>query len=281
MLGPLLALTASLSWGLGDFLAGLRTRRLPVVTVVVVSQAAGLATIALVVALRGVGPPDARYLGYAALAGVAGAVGITALYKGLAVGPMSIVAPISATAAVVPVVADLLEGGRPSSVQAAGIGLAIVGVVLASRSPEVDGGHPDAAKGVALALVAALSFGLLLVALGEASKGDPYWGTLMMRGTSLSLFVLTALALRPSFVLARYDLPVLLLIGVLDTAGNALFAVATTKSLLSVAAVLGQLYPVVTVLLARLVLGERVSNGQGVGIGSAFAGVALISIGST
>ena len=102
-----------------------------------------------------------------------------------------------------------------------------------------------------------------------------------MRGTSLSLFVLTALALRPSFALARYDLPVLLLIGVLDTAGNALFAVATTKSLLSVAAVLGQLYPVVTVLLARLVLGERVSNGQGVGIGSAFAGVALISIGST
>lgn len=281
MLGPLLALTASLSWGLGDFLAGLRTRRLPVVTVLVVSQAAGFATIALVVAVRGTGPPDGRYLAYAALAGVAGAVGLAALYQGLAVGPMSIVAPISATAAVVPVVVDLASGGRPSSVQAVGIGLAVVGVVLASRPPGSGGVRQRAAKGVALALVAALSFGLLLTALGEASEGDPYWGTLTMRATSFSLLVLAALVLRPSFALGERDLPVLLLIGVLDTAGNALFAVATTESLLSVAAVLGQLYPVVTVLLARLVLGERISRGQGIGVVSAFAGVALVTAAST
>lgn len=281
MLGPLLALTASLSWGLGDFLAGLRTRRLPVVTVLVVSQAAGFATIALVVAVRGTGPPDGRYLAYAALAGVAGAVGLAALYQGLAVGPMSIVAPISATAAVVPVVVDLASGGRPSSVQAVGIGLAVVGVVLASRPPGSGGVRQRAGKGVALALVAALSFGLLLTALGEASEGDPYWGTLTMRATSFSLLVLAALVLRPSFALGERDLPVLLLIGVLDTAGNALFAVATTESLLSVAAVLGQLYPVVTVLLARLVLGERISRGQGIGVVSAFAGVALVTAAST
>jgi len=90
VLGPLLALTASLSWGLGDFLAGLRTRRLPVVTVLVVSQAAGLATIALVVAVRGTAPPDGRYVAYAALAGVAGAVGLAALYRGLALGPIDV-----------------------------------------------------------------------------------------------------------------------------------------------------------------------------------------------
>jgi drug/metabolite transporter (DMT)-like permease len=100
-----------------------------------------------------------------------------------------------------------------------------------------------------------------------------------MRGTSFSLLVLAALVLRPSFALAERDLPVLLLIGVLDTAGNALFAVATTESLLSVAAVLGQLYPVVTVLLARFVLGERMSRGQGAGVVGAFAGVALITAG--
>ena len=100
-----------------------------------------------------------------------------------------------------------------------------------------------------------------------------------MRGTSFSLVVLTALVLRPSFTLGERDLPVLLLIGVLDTAGNALFAVATTESLLAVAAVLAQLYPVVTVLLARLVLGERISRGQGLGVVSAFAGVALITAG--
>jgi drug/metabolite transporter (DMT)-like permease len=277
--GPLLALTASLSWGLGDFLAGIRTRRLPVVTVLVVSQAAGLATIALVVALRGAGPPEGRYLLFGSLAGVAGAVGLAALYRGLAVGPMSIVAPISATAAVVPVVAGVLTGERPSTAQAAGIGLAVVGVVLASRMPGPDGPHGSRAEGVGLALVAALAFGLLLVALGEASEGDPYWGTLSMRATSFSLLVLAALVLRPSFALDERDLPVLLLIGVLDTVGNVLFAVATTKSLLAVVAVLGQLYPVVTVLLARVVLGERISRGQGAGVVSAFAGVALITAG--
>ena len=129
-----------------------------------------------------------------------------------------------------------------------------------------------------LGLVAALSFGLLLVLLGEASDGDPYWGTLAMRATSFSLLVLVALATRPSFALTGRDLPVLLLIGVLDTVGNVLFAVATTESLLSVAAVLGQLYPVVTVLLARLLLGERISRAQAVGVVSAFAGVALITV---
>lgn len=277
-MGPLLALTASLSWGLGDFLAGLCTRRLPVVTVLVVSQAAGLATIALVVAVRGAGPPDARHLLYGSLAGVCGAVGLAALYRGLAVGPMSIVAPISATAAAVPVVFDLVTGDRPSGVQAAGIALAVAGVVLASRAGAAEGRRAST-EGVGLALVAAVSFGLLLVLLGEASEGDPYWGTLAMRGTSFSLLVLAALVLRPSFALAERDLPVLLLIGVLDTAGNTLFAVATTESLLSVAAVLGQLYPVVTVLLARLVLGERMSRGQGAGVVSAFTGVALITAG--
>jgi drug/metabolite transporter (DMT)-like permease len=277
--GPLLALTASLSWGLGDFLAGVRTRRLPVVTVLVVSQAAGLTTIALVVAIRGVGPPEGRYLLVGSLAGVAGALGLAALYRGLAVGPMSIVAPISATAAVVPVVAGILTGERPSAAQAAGIGLAVAGVVLASRMPGPDVPRGSRAEGVGLALVAALAFGLLLVALGEASEGDPYWGTLSMRTASFSLLVLAALVLRPSFALRERDLPVLLLIGVLDTAGNVLFAVATTKSLLAVVAVLGQLYPVVTVLLARVVLGERISPGQGAGVVSAFAGVALITAG--
>lgn len=278
MPGPLLALAASVSWGLGDFLAGLRTRRLPVVTVLVVSQAAGLVTIVLVVAVRGVGPPDGRYLLYGSLAGLAGAVGLVALYRGLAIGPMSIVAPISATAAVVPVVVDLLVGDRPSPAQDAGIALAVLGVALASRTP-AGRRVRRAASGVGLALVAAVAFGLLLVALGAASDGDPYWGTLSMRGTSFALFVLAALVLRPSFALGERDLPVLIAIGVLDTAGNALFAVATTESLLSVAAVLGQLYPVVTVLLARAVLGERLSRVQAAGVVAAFGGIALVTAG--
>jgi drug/metabolite transporter (DMT)-like permease len=277
--GPLLALTASLSWGVGDFLAGLRARRLPVLTVLVVSQAAGLSTIALVVAVRGEGPPEARYLGYAALAGIAGAIGLAALYRGLAVGSMSVVAPVSATAAVVPVLFGIAGGERPSAAQNVGIAVAVAGVVLASRARAGDGRGRALAEGTGLALLAALAFGLLLVALGEASEGDPYWGTLAMRATSFSLLVLAAAVLRPSLAAARGDLPVLLLVGVLDTAGNVLFAVATTESLLSLVAVLGQLYPVVTVLLARILLGERLTRGQGVGVVGAFAGVALITAG--
>ena len=279
MLGPLLALTASLSWGVGDFLGGLRAKRLPVLTVLVISQAAGVTSIALVVALRAVGPPEARYVGSAVLAGICGAIGLAALYRGLAVGPMSVVAPISATAAVVPVVFGIASGERPSALQGLGIALAFAGVVLASRARDAAGGRSTGGEGVGLALIAAVAFGLLLVALGEASEGDALWGTLSMRTTSFSLLVLTALLLRPSFALGERDLPVLLLIGVLDTLGNALFAVATTKSLLSLVAVLGQLYPVVTVLLARVLLGERLSGSQGAGVVSTFAGVALITAG--
>jgi drug/metabolite transporter (DMT)-like permease len=277
--GPFLALAASLSWGVGDFLAGLSSRRLQVLTVLVVSQAAGLASLAVIVAVRGSGPPEARYLVYAALAGIAGAVGLAALYRGLAVGSMSVVAPISATAAVIPVVAGVIEGERPSPVQGAGIALALGGVVLASRERRSDGRGRGVAEGVGLALVAAVGFGLLLVALGAASDADALWGTFAMRTTSFTLLALAALVARPRLSLARDSLPVLALIGVLDAAGNALFALATTESLLSVAAVLAQLYPVVTVLLARVILGERISRPQQAGVGAAFAGIALITAG--
>jgi drug/metabolite transporter (DMT)-like permease len=279
MTGPILALAASLSWGVGDFLAGLRSRKLQVLTVLVVSQAAGLTALGALVAVRGEGPPAARYLLYAALAGIAGAVGLAALYRGLAVGSMGVVAPISATAAVIPVVAGLVTGERPSAAQGAGIGLALAGVVLASRERSSDGGGRRVAEGVGLALVAAVSFGLLLVALGAASDADASWATFAMRSTSFTLLAATAVVVRPNLSLGRDDLAVLALIGVLDAAGNALFALATTEGLLSVVAVLAQLYPVVTVILARVILGERISRPQQVGVIAAFAGVALITAG--
>lgn len=279
MTGPFLALAASLSWGVGDFLAGLSSRKLQVLTVLVVSQAAGLTSLLVLVAVRGNGPPEARYLLYASLAGIAGAIGLAALYRGLAVGSMSVVAPISATAAVIPVAAGVITGERPSGAQGAGIALALAGVVLASRESRPDGGGRGVAEGVGLALVAAVGFGLLLVALGAASDADALWATLAMRTTSFTLLALAALIVRPTLAVGRDNLPVLVLIGVLDAAGNALFALATTESLLSVAAVLAQLYPVVTVLLARMVLGERISRPQQVGVLSAFAGIALITAG--
>lgn len=279
MPGPLLALGASISWGVGDFLGGLRARTHPLLTVLVVSQAAGLVSIAAVVAVRGQGPPAVDDAVYAALAGVAGTVGLAALYRGLAVGAMSIVAPISATSATVPLAVGLATGDRPTSLQALGVGLALAGVVLAARPPGAGERRDGAAAGVGLALLAALAFGLLLVSLDAAAETDPLWATAVLRATSFSLLALTAIVVRPRFGVGPGDLRVLALIGILDTAGNALFAAASSRSLLSLAAVLAQLYPVVTVLLARLVLGERIGRPQQLGVAAALAGVGLITVG--
>jgi drug/metabolite transporter (DMT)-like permease len=277
--GPALALGASLSWGLGDFLAGLASRRQRLLTVLVVSQGAGLASIATLIEVRGEGPPGARYAVYAVLAGLAGTVGIAALYGGLAAGPMSVVAPVSSTSAVVPLAAGFAAGERPAPLQLLGVGLALAGVVLAAREPG-HGERPRAvAAGAGLALVAALAFGLLLVALDAASEGDPLWATATQRTTSFSLFALAWAFVRPAMPAEASALGVLALIGILDTAGNALFATASTRSLLSLAAVLAQLYPIVTVVLARFVLHERITRRQQVGVAAAFAGVGLITAG--
>ena len=279
MLAPGLALAASLSWGIADFVAGLRSRRLPLLTVLVVVQSAGLLSIGAVVALRGEAPPGVTHALYAALAGVAGAIGLAALYRGLAVGAMSVVAPIAATGAIVPVVAGIATGDRLSAAQALGVVLALAGVVLAAREPGRSATGSAVAAGVVPALVAALAFGLLLVALDAGAEADPLWATLILRATSWTLIGAAALAVRPALAVARPDVAALALVGVLDTGANALFAAASTRGLLSVVSVLGQLYPIATVLLARIFLHERLARPQQVGVAGAFAGVALLTAG--
>ncbi|HUG56377.1 MAG TPA: EamA family transporter [Candidatus Limnocylindrales bacterium] len=282
MTGIAFALTASLSWGFADFLAGLKSRSLPVLAVLVVSQPAGLAVVAVLVAVRGAPAPDARHALYAALGGWAGIVGLAAFYRGLSVGAMSVVAPLSATAALVPLAVGLATGERPSSLQGAGVALALVGVVLASREAEVEARRGNRmAAGVGLALIAALGFGLLFVAVDAATAGgaDVLWVTFLLRSASLTLVLAAALAVRPRLPRHPRTLAVLLLVGVLDMSANALFAAASTRGLVSVVAVLASLYPVVVVLLARVVLNERIARAQQAGVALALAGVALISAG--
>jgi drug/metabolite transporter (DMT)-like permease len=278
VLAPALALAASLSWGVADYLAGLRSRRLPLLTVLLVVQSAGLASIGIVVAVRGEGPPEREALLYAVLAGLAGAVGLAALYRGLAIGAMSIVAPITATGVVVPVVFGVATGDDTSGFQAAGIVLAIAGVILAAREPGPLA-RGSIAAGAGIAVVAAIAFGLILIALDAAADGDALWGTLVMRATSWSIWLVGFALLRPSLSLAPGDLRVLGLVGVLDTGANAFFGLASTRGLLSVVSVLAQLYPIVTVLLARIFLHERISRPQLLGVAAAFLGVALITVG--
>jgi drug/metabolite transporter (DMT)-like permease len=273
-----LGLASSLCWGVSDFLGGLKSRTLSLLAVLLVGQLVGLVGLAAIVALRGEGPPGTDALLLAALSSVSGVLGLAAFYRGLAVGAMAVVAPIAATGAVVPVVAGLIAGERPSAVQGAGVALAIAGVMVASREESEAGQRPRLATGVGLALVAALGFGGFFVLIDRAAEQDMLWALLANRTAGVCGVALAALALRPRLRgIGRGDLGVLVLVGALDTGANALFAAAAADGLVSLAAVLSSLYPVVTIVLARLVLGERVRAVQRAGVAVALAGVALIS----
>lgn len=276
MIAVALALGASLSWGLGDFLGGLSARRLPALVVVALSQLAGLAAVASFVLARGDGPPGWRALLPAALAGMAGALGLAALYRAMAIGAMGVAAPISATAAAIPFAAGLAEGDRPSAAQTAGAALAVLGVVLVSRERAAGA---RVASGVGLAAASAVAFGLFFVGIDAASDEGAAWAVLAARAASCSLALAVALSVRAAIRPALPSLRVLALIGTLDMGANVLFAAASTRGLVGIVSVLASLYPVVTVALARLVLDERIERHQLGGGAAALAGVGLIAAG--
>jgi drug/metabolite transporter (DMT)-like permease len=271
----ILALSSSLTWGASDFFGGLQTRRRPLTTVMVFSLGAGFLALLLVLIIRGEGPPGGSgWIAWAALASVCGISGLAAFYRGLAIGAMGVVAPISSAAAAVPLAVGLAIGERPHPLQAIGIALAIGGVVLASRE---EGGA--SAAGTGLAIIAALGFGGFFVAIDQASKADVMWALTVSRAFSFAALLAAALAVRPRMPSTTADVASLAAIGLLDTSANLLFALATTRGLVSVVAVLGSLYPIITVLLARFFLDERLHSLQRVGAVGALAGAALISAG--
>jgi drug/metabolite transporter (DMT)-like permease len=224
--------------------------------------------------------PSWSAVGWAALAGSAGIVALGAFYRALAIGTMSVVAPISATAAAVPVLVGLAEGERPGGLQIAGMVAALAGVILASREPVEEGCPPANRAAIGLALVAAAGFGTFFVGIDRASAtAEVPWVIVVQRCCSLTLLVIAALAVRPSLPRDGASLLVLGAVGLLDLGANGLYALATTKGLLSVVSVLGSLYPAVTVVLARFVLAERIARVQEVGVVLALAGVVAISAG--
>ena len=276
-----LGLAASVSWGVADFLGGIQSRRMPVVAVVLGSQLAGLALVAVIVAIRGTAPPSGGdFFFYAAASSVAGIAGLTAFYKALSIGAMGVVAPLSSTAAVIPLVVGLAGGDSLNAPQASGIALAIAGVVLASREASDEAKASTAvARGAGFALISALGFGFFFVAIAKASDADVMWAVCVNRTVSALLLTAALLVTRPRIGLRARDMRVLALVGVLDTGANGLFALASTKGLVSVVSVLASLYPIVTVVLARVVLKERLHAVQRIGAAAALAGVALISAG--
>ena len=270
-----LALSASLTWGFADFFGPLKGRTLGALRVLVYVQLGGLVVIALIVAIRGKGPADLGAL-YAIPAATSGTLGLYAYYRGMAVGAMSIVAPIAGISAGIPVIFGIITGDRPSLWQWLGIAAALGGVFLASVEPGRGG---RVAAGVGLALLAAIGFGGYFPPMHEAGIADFWWASLIFRMTSTSIILAAVAIRRPSLAVAPIQVPVLALIGIGDMLGNLLFAAASTSGLVSITSVLASLYPIVTVVLARLVLKERVARSQEAGIALTLAGVALISAG--
>jgi drug/metabolite transporter (DMT)-like permease len=278
-----IAFGASVAWGSADFLAGVSCRRLALLTVLLVSQAVGLALLLPVVLVQG-RPAAGSFVLLAVLAGVFNGAALAALYRGLAGGKMGVVAPIAATDAVIPVAFGLLTGERPAPVVMVGIGLALAGIVLASRpaaEEQDDAANPrdSTAKSVTLALIAALCFGGFMIAINGASEGGTLWAVTFSRLTTVVMLAAVALALRPNVALGRRDAAPLLAIGALDAGACVLFAAATTAGLLSLVAVFGSFYPVFTILLAGAVLRERLDPKQRVGVLGALVGATLIAAG--
>jgi drug/metabolite transporter (DMT)-like permease len=229
----------------------------------------------LAVALRG--EVDSRSFLLGCLAGIGGGAGLAAFYRALSLGTMSVVSPVVACGAVVPFGIAITKGERPSPLALCGAAAALGGAVLASVE-ERRASSPDRARAIGLALAAAIALGLFVYFLGLGSREGDALSTLVgARVGSLSFLLVAALAMRAPLAIGRSSLAAVAAVGLADVTANALFAFASRHSLLALVAVLGSLYPVVTVLLAHVVLGERLTRPQQLGIGIALAGVAAIA----
>jgi drug/metabolite transporter (DMT)-like permease len=192
---------------------------------------------------------------------------------------MGVVAPISATAPLIPIVVGLARGERPDAVESVGMAMALVGMILTSRERDTHSGRQRAAEGAVFGLLAAGAFGLSLVALDEGANADPYWSSLVLRVASSLAIVTVVLALRKPVRAPRRFWPALGVIAVLDVTGTVFFSVSTTKGLISIVSAVISFVPVFVALLARMLLHERLQRIQVAGAGLAIAGVALIAIG--
>jgi len=279
LLALAISLASAASWGLSDFLGGLQSRRLSVLAVLAVSQPAGLLLIALLLPFFGADPIPADKLAIAFAAGAASLGGLGAFYAAMAMGTVSVVAPVAALGVVVPVAFGLAQGEEPGSIQLAGLVAAIAGVVVLSY--EEDPEHAGVARrSIGLAILAGLGFGLFFTGLDAASPDRPGWAILAVRLGGVSAIAVALLVSRPQLTGVAAALPVLVAIGAFDVAANALFAVASTKGILPVVAVGGSMYPAFTVALAHGVLGERLARIQWGGVILALAGVGLIASGT-
>jgi drug/metabolite transporter (DMT)-like permease len=246
--------------------------------VLAVSQPAGLVLIAVMIVIFGADPISADKFAIAALAGAASLGGLWAFYAAMAMGTVSVVAPIASLGVIVPVAVGLARGDSPAAIQLIGLVPAIAGVVILSYEE-----HPEhagvARRAIVLAILAGLGFGIFFTALDIASPDRPGWAILAVRVGGVAVVAVALLITRPRLAAVSGSIAVLLVIGFFDVLANALFAVASTKGVLPVVAVGGSMYPAFTIALATVVLKERLARVQWAGVALALLGVALIAAG--
>ena len=273
MLPLTLALGASVAWGASDFLGGVASRRLPVVVVLLGAQVVGLALATTVWLLTGSELPATDVIALGAAAGIAELFGFACLYRGLAIGAMTAVAPLAALTAVLPVAVAVGGGEQMAALQVGGMLLAIAGSAVTAADP----GTRRVAHGAGLGLAAALCFGAFFVFLGEASESAGPAAVLCGRVASVAALALLVAARPPAARPMRPDAVVIAALGALDVAANLAYAGAAVHGADATVAVLGSLYPLTTVLLARALLHERMGAPRLAGVFAVLGGVALIS----
>jgi uncharacterized membrane protein len=285
-------LASALAWGAGDFSGGLATKRAPVFTVLAIGHGFGLLMLIGVALLWGESFPAIADLAWGLAAGLSGVIGLSSLYQALAIGRMGLVAPVSSVlAAALPVLFGTLIEGRPGALTLAGFGLALLGIWLVAGVGGAAGGR----AGLGLAVLAGCGFGVLFILLDRVSEGAVFWPLVAARCGSFALVMLIVVMRRSyqnqeprtenhsailgsqfSILGSQVLLPVLLA-GALDVAGNVFFVLATQSGRLDIAAILSSMYPASTVILAALLLGERVTRPQLAGIGAVLTAIVLIT----
>ena len=275
------ALAACMGWGIADFIGGLKSRQIPTFKVLLIANATGVLLLGSILGLSGHPMPAEAGLAWAVPAGIMGIAAMYFLYRSLAVGVMSVLAPISATGALLPVGWGLFNGEALCPAALAGLFMAFTGAVLAARSPAGSEESGRWTRGVNLALAAAVCIGFYFILMDMACESDPLWASAVMRTTTF-LILLPAISLRRQNCngtkprLGSY-LPSIIFMGAMDTLAAFAFTLAASRGILSISAVVSSLYPAVTVLLSAFILGERLQPVQLAGVVLTLIGVVQVS----
>lgn len=278
-MAALFALISSVSWGVADFVGGLAARRAGSAQVLAVSYPAGAVVITIFALTIIPGELSTDLIGYALVTGTIGAIAIALLYAALVRGQMGIVSPITAVmSGAVPVVVGIFRGEQPSGWAFAGMAIAVIAVILVSQESQHHGKTPPIA--ILLAIASGTAIGLYLTALGLAPKDSGVWVATLGRWVSTVIMILFVLLVVRTFTRSTFPWVLAIAAGVLDAVANGLFQLATQRGLLSVVAVLGSLYPAATVVLARLLINERMNRIQGAGVVLALTAAGLLAFGS-